>query len=193
MTMPATSDAVPDRKTKRSGERTTAGQEQALARARHSVAAQQRRDRHPEPGEPAQQRDPAHEPRHVRHLALEERTVTPGEGEEALARDDDAVGPGHPSEQRQRGRIGPREDGGGRYPLHRSKSAGPRDRPARAGRPIPPSARSCTPYQRPRLKKPRSSRTSTTIRMIQRMTHAGHPLSEVAHVIPRPRRSETAR
>jgi hypothetical protein len=33
-----------------------------------------------------------------------------------------------------------------------------------------------TPYQRPRLKKPRSRRTRTTIRMIQRM-FTGHPLS----------------
>ena len=44
---------------------------------------------------PPAERQAAEQPRHFRHLALDQRAVTSGKGEVALAGDDDAVRPRH--------------------------------------------------------------------------------------------------
>src|SRR5439155_18575086 len=102
------------------------------------------------------------------HLAGAERAVRARERPEALADDDDAVRPRHSAEPRQRLRrirtIEQERKGGAL--LHPSMIV---IREAVRQGPDGLRGRSFWSYQRPREKKPRSARTTITIRMTQRM------------------------
>jgi len=130
-------------------------------------AAEEWRDRRTQPDEPAHERHVPQRPPRRGHRSGAKRAVRARERPEALADDHDAVRPGHAAEPRERlSRVRALErgrKGGAVHPSIIVLRAAVRQGPDGL------RGRTFRTYQRPREKKPRSARTTITIRMIQRM------------------------